>query len=141
MRVGILPTDKERVTEIATRLHLSNRETETLAALVSLPQHIRNNLDETLFRRALYEYGREACRDAALLVAADTPTLDITPALTLARAWVIPVFPLQGSDILGLGMPAGPQVGNVLNAVKEWWITKGFHATHAECLAKAKELV
>ena len=51
------------------------------------------------------------------------------------------VFPLHGRDVLTLGMPPGPEVGELLKDTKYWWVYEtGQRASREECLAKLREL-
>jgi poly(A) polymerase len=55
--------------------------------------------------------------------------------LAIARDWTPPVFPIAGRDITALGIPPGPRVGRLLDAVHFWWETGDFIADRAACLA------
>jgi len=50
------------------------------------------------------------------------------------------VLPVQGRDVLALGVPPGPRVGRLLAAVRAWWKAGGCRAGHAECLERLREL-
>jgi poly(A) polymerase len=109
-----------------------------LQTLVVLPDRLKGRLGPIPFRRILYEYGAISSRDAALLRWADDQAVDLEPALAAIVAWEKPVFPLQGSDILKLGLPPGPEVGTVLRSVEEWWMDQDFRPDRAACLAAAQ---
>ena len=126
--------------KLAKRLKLSNREAEKLVMLAALPAKLKGKLDPVPFRRALYEYGADACRDAVLILAAEGFAPDVAGLLDMAVNWQCPTFPVQGSDVLALGLVAGPKVGKVLREVEAWWVADDFRPTRDECLAKAKEL-
>jgi hypothetical protein len=49
------------------------------------------------------------------------------------------VFPLQGRDLLALGLPAGPQVGRLLSDLRSWWLDGGAVADRERCLAEARK--
>jgi poly(A) polymerase len=48
----------------------------------------------------------------------------------------IPDFPIAGRDALALGMPPGPAVGALLDAVRSWWIQRGCEDDRQACLAE-----
>jgi poly(A) polymerase len=135
---SLLPPDESAAVKVAQKLKMSKREADQLVLLTVLPSRLRGKLDPLPFRRVLYEYGAEACREAVLLLTANDPGLDIETALAAAADWQKPVFPLQGADILKLGVKVGPKVGETLRAVEEWWIARDFRPTREECLAEAK---
>jgi poly(A) polymerase len=91
------------------------------------------------FRRMLYEYGADLSHEAALLFAAtENKSADLEPALRQAAEWQKPAFPLQGGDLLGLGLKPGPKMGEILRTVENWWIDRDFRPSKEECVAEAK---
>jgi poly(A) polymerase/tRNA nucleotidyltransferase (CCA-adding enzyme) len=92
--------------------------------------------------------------DLALEGAALRRALADTPAQTLiARSWLAhgaqgealrarlatttpPQFSLAGRDALALGMAPGPEVGEAVRAVRDWWLEGGCVAPPAECRAE-----
>ncbi len=126
---------------IVERLKLSKREAKKLAALCVLPTQLQGKLDVRSLRRALYDFGVEDCMDAVLLIAAAHPPTDIKSALATIAAWESPVFPLQGQDLLQLGMKPGPEVGNLLRTIEQAWIDSDFRLTRDDLLQQAKAIV
>ncbi len=133
---------------VARRLRLSNAERDRLSALCGGPFPTLD-LDRAARRRLLYELGRARYRDAALVAwagalagAATTERRDGEDWLELLAVAAVdpPVFPLRGRDALALGLPAGPQVGRLIDAVERWWIDGDFRADRAACLARLAEL-
>jgi poly(A) polymerase len=135
---ALLPKDYKLAAFIAERLKMSKRERDDLRMLVILPGLLHGKLDPIPFRRALYEYGVDYARDTALLLAAEE-VIDLELVLAVAAQWEKPVFPLQGEDVLQLGITPGPHVGALLNAVEEWWIACDFHPRREECLTELKK--
>jgi poly(A) polymerase len=135
---ALLPKDGAVATQLAQRLKLSRLEAEKMQTLIVLPDRLKSRLDPVPLRRVLYEHGAERVRDAALLLRADELGIDLEPVLAEAALWEKPVFPLQGNDILKLGLMPGPEVGAILRAVEEWWIGQDFRPDRAECLDEAK---
>ena len=94
-------------------------------------------------RRALYRLGAGRYSDIALLLAAEGAMSGerLTDLLALARNWIPPVFPLTGHDVTRLGVRPGEKVGDLLDAVQDWWEAGDYSADHTACLARLKELV
>ncbi len=148
---ALLDTDAEGAAAVASRLRLSNSQTDRLIALAapaSMPSPDVSDLDhEKLMRRV----GRERFRDLVLLGWADE--MAATTRLPAARSqawhalldaveqWPERVFPLKGRDILELGLAPGPGVGDVLDRVEAWWENGGYEADHDACLAQARSLI
>jgi poly(A) polymerase len=135
---ALLPADSAASAAIAQKLKLSKREASKLAQLAQAPELLNGKLAPHPFRRALYEHGIEDTRDAALLLAASHPELDLEPALATAAAWENPRFPLQGQDLLKLGMTPGPAIGVLLRKLEDEWIAADFRPSREDCLAMAQ---
>jgi poly(A) polymerase len=115
----------------AARLRLSLAERDRLLALraaAALPA----DADDDALRRAMTDTSRDVLVGRAWLAGGD-------PGL-LARLAVlpVPVFPLQGRDLVRAGMPPGPEMGAVLHDLRAWWLAGGCRADAAECAAELR---
>ena len=61
--------------------------------------------------------------------------------LETADRWEAPTLPAQGADVLARGVPEGPEVGQLLRQVEEWWIERDFAPDRAALLEKLDALV
>ncbi len=65
----------------------------------------------------------------------------LAPALGVARALAgADGFPSAAHDVMALGVPAGPRVGELLRTLEAWWIAGDFTADEAALRAKLGEL-
>ena len=55
-------------------------------------------------------------------------------------AMTAPILPLNGADVMALGVKAGPQVGAVLQQVADWWLKNGLPG-HDACVQYAKTVI
>ena len=126
--------------KVAEQWRLSNRDHERLAALLSPPANISDDLEWRGLRRELYAHGGERVIDWLMLAwaerAGDGETL--RPMIEQARQWRPVTLPVKGTDALALGIPSGPEVGEMLGAVEHWWIAEDFAPTRDECLDKLR---
>jgi poly(A) polymerase len=53
-------------------------------------------------------------------------TSQITQDLDALNAWIPPIFPLNGDDLLAAGIPAGPNIKTALETAKRAWIDSGY---------------
>jgi poly(A) polymerase/tRNA nucleotidyltransferase (CCA-adding enzyme) len=118
---------------LATRLRLSAADRDRLAALQHGPTPHRDD-DDAALRRLLADEPAELLIDRAWL--AD----DVAPGSAALRARLgampRPVFPLEGGDVLALGEPEGRRVGELLRAVRKWWLDGGCVADKEACRAE-----
>jgi poly(A) polymerase len=136
-----VPEDADRLAE---RLRLSNEERARLARAAQRAPQIGPAVGEPAARAYLYAEGATAYRDRMLLswVRSGEPP-DIQSwrhRLSLPARWQPPRFPLGGDDVMALGVPAGPRVGELLRAVEAWWIDGDFAADEAALREKLREL-
>ena len=127
---------------LAQRLRLSNSEASALRSAASFDPGLDPAQPEAAACAALYRLGSEAFRRAAVVAwarsnAAATDAAWRKRALLVDR-WSPPKMPFSGSDVLALGIPAGPSVGEILRAFETWWIAAAFPADRALQLEKFK---
>jgi len=111
---------------VAARLRLSNEQAETLSAL-------RNP-------------GMPEAGDKIGPFLADTPRPILLGRLWLAGAseelirqvshHPVPVFPVEGRDVVAHGVAPGPPVGMALRKVRNWWLAGGAVADRDSCLRR-----
>ncbi|WP_108881098.1 CCA tRNA nucleotidyltransferase [Anderseniella sp. Alg231-50] len=130
-----LPLGADEQSEL---LRLSNVQTRSLRDVQSaLPPSpaLRDNERKVV----LYQTGAETWKRAVLLAwarDANAADEDWAGLYALPEQWEIPVFPVTGSDVLATGVAAGPQIGEALKALEDWWIAGGFVASREELLAR-----
>jgi len=115
----------------AGRLRLSNEQTETLLALRApgIPA------EDAPLGPWLADHAKPILLGRLWLAGA-------SPAL-IARVgeYPVPRFPLEGRDVVALGVAPGPPVGVALRAVRAWWSAGGAVASRDACLDRLKELL
>ncbi len=134
---SIIPPDAERVAALASRLRMSKNEAARLDQWAKAPA-VDPSLAETALDRLLYRQGVEGVK-ARLKLALASARADVSGAdasmqkiarlstlLTRAEKFSKPAFPLSGADVLAAGLPAGPQVGEILGELEATWIDGNF---------------
>jgi poly(A) polymerase/tRNA nucleotidyltransferase (CCA-adding enzyme) len=126
------------VVAFATRLKLSVAERDRLRALRAAPLAKPDDDDATL-RRLLADTPVDVLVDRTRIAGGDDAAwgtlrerLRSTPA---------PAFPLEGRDIVAMGVPPGPRVGEILRTVRAWWLDGGCVADEEACRDQARRLV
>jgi poly(A) polymerase len=138
---ALIAIDAAGIQALAERLRLANAWRDRLCGLVP-PWPLDPNGDDLTQRRALYRLGAERYRDLALLQAAEgvVSAGQLARRFALARDWVQPAFPLTGRDVTTLGIPPGPRVGTLLDAVERWWEAADFAPDRGQCLTRLADL-
>ncbi len=142
-RLGALLDSADDSQAVADRLRLSNSQRNRLYEMHSLTPP---SLDQPLplYRRALRHSGSDAMIDALLLHWADQRALEgrtnpkqtetYRQRLEDALQWQAPQFPLQGRDLLAVGVAAGPRIGALLAAGELYWESHDFAPTAEDVL-------
>ena len=130
---------------VTDRWRLSTDDGTRLGALCDLPTALDVDLDQRDQRRLLYRLGRKRYQDVRLLVWALQDEIESETAYRelqkIALEWVLPEFPITGADVLARGIPEGPEVGERLREVEEWWIERDFAPDRAALLDQLDALV
>jgi len=130
---------------VADRWRLSAEEGARLTALTTPEFAPAPDLDGRAQRCLIYRLGPECFRDLVVLEWAketnDENEVAWRSMLETADAWEAPTFPVSGEDMLARGIPEGPEVGDLLRAVEDWWIEQDFEPDHAAMLERLDALV
>lgn len=134
---------------LSSRLRMSRAEASRLAALVRYQCSFDDETPDDQIRRLLYRLGDGFSADVVLLdwaasrdrAGAAEEDGNWPDLFDRARSWEAPVFPLTGEDALAAGVPEGPEVGECLAAVEEWWIDHAFDPDRDACLAELRDRV
>jgi poly(A) polymerase len=137
-----VPEDADRLRD---RLRLSNEEYARLARAASHAPDLGPKAPERVAKACFYADGEAGYRERVLMAwarSADPPASEgWRERLALPERWQPPRFPFGGADVMALGLPAGPRVGEVLRALEAWWIAGDFTADEAALRAKLAEMV
>jgi poly(A) polymerase len=124
------------IQKLGSRLKLSVNELVKLF-VYRMPNKLDPHSTDVHLRRALAEDTAEFLISKTWLAQTDEPGW---PELRdRIAATPRPVFPLQGRDIVALGLSAGPRIGEILNLTRRWWKFQGCTADFDTCLEKAKQ--
>ena len=124
------------VDAFADRLRLSAQEREVLLALRAGPIPSPRD-DDAALRRLLADNPKERLIGRAWIAGGNgSGWADLRDRLA---AMPQPVFPLSGRDVVALGVPPGPRVGELLCTVRDWWISEGCLANYQVCWAQLKQ--
>ncbi|MBP1861091.1 CCA tRNA nucleotidyltransferase [Rhizobium herbae] len=149
---AMIPPDAERLDAMAKRLRLSKAEAASFAAWTKAPR-LPAVIADTAFDRLLYRNGAYGLMTSLRLALASSrqksendpaqlpETARLKRLLTRAEKWQKPVFPLTGSDVLAVGIPAGPRVGEILGQLEDTWVDGNFNADRATLVARLQSLV
>lgn len=131
--VALMAPRPDTAAMVAKRLRLPVRAAKRIAAMLGDGPAPHAAMTGKAARAALYGLGAETFTDRLLLAA--QPGDALAPLLAMADAWVRPVLPVAGKDLLDLGMARGPAMGAALKAVEQSWIDSDFTLSRDALLA------
>ena len=148
---SLIDTDVHGAEAVADRLRLSNLDRDRLLRMAAPSLAVNPLWNAKDMRRALRRVGADNLRDLALLAwAGELAAAPRLPSerthgwiglLEAAAEWTPLVFPLRGQDVLSLGVPAGPLVGDLLSQVEAWWEAADYRPDREACLARLRTVV
>jgi poly(A) polymerase len=146
---ALIDTDRAGARAIAERFRLSNIEMTRLVDICNPPADPDPDMGELAENKILRRYGHALMEDLILLNWAremsDNPRHPRErkeawiAMLEKCKSWQNPTFPLSGKDVLALGIKPGPQVGELLNRLEEWWENGNYQADRQACLDRLLE--
>lgn len=146
---ALMPADRAAADSVAERLRLSNAQADRLRAIVAPDGQPDPAAGIVGARRLLYRIGVDRFVDLTLLAWAGKRALEAhrsgdndqwVAIIDAALEWQPVRLPVNGADVLALGLAPGPRVGAVLAAVERWWIEGDFRAGRNETLARLRDV-
>ena len=133
--------DLREADRLGERLRLSKKEDRHLRALAQPGAPVRADMPARALRRPLHRLGPELTRDLYLLDAAERAaagtrldTATLAAGLAEIAAWQPKRLPVDGGDVKALGVPPGPRIKNLLDALDAWWVDRDFAPDRDACL-------
>lgn len=130
---------------LSQRLRLSNSARTRIALANNHADDFASHLNDNAAKILLYKLGQQTFCEAGIVSWARSndpiEQSDRHHALKLPRRWQPPPLPVSGADVMNLGVPAGPQVGNILDTFETWWLEAGFPEDLEVQTRKLTELV
>lgn len=126
---------------IASRLRLSKVEAARLADLLDPVPLPRPDMPVADIHIEIYRGGAMRFIDRALLAAAEADATAFAPPIAAARAFQVPKLPIAGRDLVALGVPKGPRVGQLLRELERVWIAGNFAVDRGALLEHARTLL
>ena len=123
---------------LAIRLKLSAADRDRLVALQH-PLSLVPGDDDLALRRALANTVKALLLDRAWLAGGgDQAWRTLRGRLDELER---PVFPLEGRHVLAVGVSSGPAVGDLLRAIRNWWLERGCVDQLDACLAELRHRI
>ena len=141
-RISItLKANKTEVNNRLKLLRLPAKQSERILEIINI-QFLYHEFDEKLLSKTFYKEGKIKFIDIVYCSwAQGEPRYDSKwqKILSFYSDFSIPKFPLIGSDVLILGFN-GPEVGKLLQEVRDWWVQENFIPDREGCLYKLEEI-
>ena len=143
---ALLDLTEKGLKNVTDFLKLSNKDADMLGDMLfpKLSVSVKDSRDH--LHRGVYRLGHDVMiglvlMDAARLKNFQKDLKQVLSAYQAVTSFRPPSFPLTGRDVLDLGLPAGPEIGQVLSQVEEWWIESHFKPGRTACLEELKNIL
>ncbi|MEM9739764.1 MAG: CCA tRNA nucleotidyltransferase [Pseudomonadota bacterium] len=134
--LALLPRDEVTAARAAKALRLSNAERDRLMAWAVSDVALLPGMTPEQARAAAYRLEHRTFFDRVYTAMAEDGGEIWQAVHDAVDGWGRPSFPLRGQDLVELGM-SGPQIGETLRALEDWWIAQDFQPGREELLAQA----
>ena len=142
--VTLIPKNIDKISNLKC-FSFSNKEKKIIDLLINSKNEIKSYQSVKEVRAILYKLGIDNfVRLTRLYWAKDKKISNISQwraLLAMGHSWKAPKFPIEAKDILLLGVPEGPLVGEILNEVENWWIDSDFIEDKASLFERIKAIV
>ncbi len=134
--------NKNLAKHIAAKLKLTNKQKEKLTLLTQNTYNFKNLSQNLIQKKALYCHGKDFCLNC--LIIEEAFKKDCNPLLenliSSVRKIKIPVFPINGKDIISMGVGNNAHIGLILQKLEKIWINSNFSMTYHQLLKEAQKL-
>jgi len=136
-------TAESALAALVSRLHLSNQDEKILQIMLRHLAEVQSNMTQPQQKKLLRKLGTEhfAATVMARWVDSDEAITSDHPyaaMLTLAAQWQPPIFPVNGDDLIALGIAPGKELGDTLRTLEEFWEERNYVPSKKALLAQLK---
>jgi len=128
---------------LAVRLHLSKKQKTRLTDWAKYAFDAKKIKDPNYLRQICYQHDKEFCKDKILFsfAIAGKCQENLTDIFAQIDRLVIPEFPLNGKDLIRLGLSDYSKISDILEQLKDCWIERDFQLSAEQLQHIAYELV
>lgn len=119
-------------------LKLSAQQAGQVFSMVKYSGGLDTDMGLPDMHRLVYRHGNHMALSLLLLAASQSLSIPRQDLFDTAVRYRPPRLPLGGEDALKLGVTPGPQVGQLLTAVENWWLAEDMKPGRDDCLAQLK---
>jgi poly(A) polymerase len=130
--------------EVGKFLKLSNKQKKALKTLKKI--RIKNTISKQEIKEIIEEHGIKIFLDILLISWSIERDIEVKSkenakwreVLDFAINVNIPDFPVNGNDLIGLGITEGKKIGETLKSLKSSWVSSGFEKEKQELLREVE---
>jgi len=128
---------------LAIRLHLTKAQKARLIAFAKFSFDALQFHNMPYIRKVVFLHGKEFTKDKILFALAlqDETTFDVKALFDFIDRFEIPVFPLNGKDLIEMGMNEGLPIKEILAKLKSVWLDSDFQMSTDELKQKAAQMM
>ena len=127
---SLLNNDEEKIKNFIKDNPVSNLERDSILKLSNISSKMVSYMSMREARAALYRLGKSNFINQVLCQWSkdtnDKTTINWRALVEVGTSWDKPDFMIKASDVMNMGIPEGPKLGEILNELEEWWIDNNF---------------
>lgn len=126
--------DKALAENFAIRWHFSKKEKEKIIACCEMPNRAEDFTGAALLPQ-VYRHGNELCLDKYLICCSRGESPDIADKVRDIINTKVPVLPIDGKDIIALGIADNNKIGYWIERLEAAWVASNFTLNRDQLLA------
>ncbi|MEC7381102.1 MAG: CCA tRNA nucleotidyltransferase [Pseudomonadota bacterium] len=145
IRFFLLVPKKYDSLSLLTNFSFSNREKKIFEETYNSNHKVKSYLSIKEVRAEIYKIGKDNFNNLVRINWARdnkiSNSVQWRALLAISESFELPVFPIKAKDLLALGVPEGPLLGEILDDVESWWVDTDFTADKFSLFERMKSII
>lgn len=145
LRFFLLVPKKYDSLSLLTNFTFSNKEKKIFEEIYNSNHKVKSYLSIKEVRAEIYKIGKDNFNNLVRINWARdnkiSNSVQWRALLAISESFQLPVFPIKAKDLLALGVPEGPLLGEILDDVESWWVDTDFTADKFSLFERMKSII
>jgi len=128
-----------------TNFTFSNKEKKIFEEIYNSNHKVKSYLSIKEVRAKIYKIGKDNFNNLVRINWARdnkiSNSIQWRALLAISESFRLPVFPIKAKDLLALGVPEGPLLGEILDDVESWWVDTDFTADKFSLFERMRSII
>ena len=145
LRFFLLVPKKYDSLSLLTYFTFSNKEKKIFEEIYNSNHKVKSYLSIKEVRAEIYKIGKDNFNNLVRINWARdnkiSNSIQWRALLAISESFQLPIFPIKAKDLLALGVPEGPLLGEILDDVESWWVDTDFTADKFSLFERMRSII